>query len=653
MRKLNESIKVLLFSLLSIGAVTAYADKPALPPGLAKYVMVLWPAGTPIPGDPKGTVKNVPEPDIEKLGGKLLFKHENRRVILLPLGQAKGLRKHQSVVYLQRIWMGESLDGWDETYPSSSASGLVPKAKSDENLQWGPKSYQYDGSGNIKQIGSDQYTYDSAGRLVSAQVSGATIATKTETYSYDAFGNLIGKGVTGANPVTIPVDGASNRLLGVSYDAAGNVTTADDERRRYSWDSLNTLSRVHPSIGNERRMIYDASDERLATYLVGDSLTRWTFRDFEGHIVREFEGYHYGPGSWYFYWDQDNFYGEGTLMAGESQPWQYSSSAQYGGPRHYHLDHLGSVRMVTNGANPGRSLSEHDYFPFGTTATRTYQEQLDWANNHIDAMRFAGHWRDYLGLLNVDNTEYIDYMHARHYDPTLGRFLSVDPAMNMGLATQRPQSWNRYSYVADNPINRIDPTGLDWFHVGDTWEWHKGHKYKNLQGYRYLMVATSTGKKNKAGATMFNVKLYDQKNVMFTGTGWSGGNGHPRIPAHNYNLFGSRTDPMPTTVANPPSRVWAGNPPPAYGIQEMPAFIGQYAEQASYGPIRARLNPTMPVDVSIDGAYYHGQDPIRGSFDLGTTHGCLCYGNDTSIIQYIFDHKIDVHVAVDVPVQEP
>jgi RHS repeat-associated protein len=461
MRKLNESIKVLLFSLLSIAAVTAYADKPALPPGLGKYVMVLWPAGTPIPGDPKGTVKNVPEPDVEKLGGKLLFKHENRRVILLPLGQAKGLRKHESVVYLQRIWMGESLDGWDETYPSSSASGLVPKAESDENLQWGPKSYQYDGSGNIKQIGADQYTYDSAGRLVSAQVSGATIAPKTETYSYDAFGNLIEKGTTGANPLTIPVDGASNRLLGVSYDAAGNVTTADDGRRRYSWDSLNTLSRVHPSIGNERRMIYDASDERLATYLVGDSLTRWTFRDFEGHIVREFEGYHYGPGSWYFYWDQDDFYGEGTLMAGESQPWQYSSSGQYGGPRHYHLDHLGSVRMVTNGANPGRSLSEHDYFPFGTTATRTYQEQLDWANNHIDAMRFAGHWRDYLGQLNVDNTEYIDYMHARHYSPLEGRFLSPDPMTDIEKAQSEPQLWNRYAYVTNNPLKYVDVDGRE------------------------------------------------------------------------------------------------------------------------------------------------------------------------------------------------
>jgi hypothetical protein len=107
---------------------------------------------------------------------------------------------------------------------------------------------------------------------------------------------------------------------------------------------------------------------------------------------------------------------------------------------------------------------------------------------------------------------------------------------------------------------------------------------------------------------------------------------------------------MPTSVANPPSSVWGGNPPQSYGIQPMPAYIGQWPEQASYGPIRARLNPTMPVDRSVDGSYYHGQDT---TMEFGSTHGCLCYGKDTSIIQYIWDHRIDVHLAVDVPVETP
>lgn len=74
-------------------------------------------------------------------------------------------------------------------------------------------------------------------------------------------------------------------------------------------------------------------------------------------------------------------------------------------------------------------------------------------------MRFAGHWRDFLGLLNVENTEYLDYMHARYYDPNLGRFLSVDPEFDLEKMLGNPQMWNRYTYVTDNPLRYVDPTG--------------------------------------------------------------------------------------------------------------------------------------------------------------------------------------------------
>ena len=83
----NMNVRSLIFLMLSIVAVSAYGDKPALPPGMGKYMMVLWPGGAPIPGDPKGTVRDLPEPDVEKLGGKVLRKDQNRRVIVLPLGE--------------------------------------------------------------------------------------------------------------------------------------------------------------------------------------------------------------------------------------------------------------------------------------------------------------------------------------------------------------------------------------------------------------------------------------------------------------------------------------------------------------------------------------------------------------------------------------
>ena len=49
-----------------------------------------------------------------------------------------------------------------------------------------------------------------------------------------------------------------------------------------------------------------------------------------------------------------------------------------------------------------------------------------------------------------------DYLHARYYSNTLGRFVSVDPK---GGSTGNSQSWNRYSYVLNNPIKLLDPDG--------------------------------------------------------------------------------------------------------------------------------------------------------------------------------------------------
>lgn len=78
----------------------------------------------------------------------------------------------------------------------------------------------------------------------------------------------------------------------------------------------------------------------------------------------------------------------------------------------------------------------------------------------------------YTGHVNDPDTGLI-YMSARYYDSETGRFLSVDPLpwRNWQMGDERmrkrfsdflsnPMSMNVYSYVDDNPINKIDPTGL-------------------------------------------------------------------------------------------------------------------------------------------------------------------------------------------------
>ena len=45
------------------------------------------------------------------------------------------------------------------------------------------------------------------------------------------------------------------------------------------------------------------------------------------------------------------------------------------------------------------------------------------------------------------------YLQARYYDPTTAQFLSLDPAVDSTLSP--------YAYVAGNPLNATDPSGLD------------------------------------------------------------------------------------------------------------------------------------------------------------------------------------------------
>ena len=453
-------MKTILGSVLLclVTALALNADSSPLPPGKGKFLIALWEPGTPIPGA-EGSVqtRRVDEPDLVKFGGEILFNSDNRRVAILPLETVTELRKHEAVMYVQRIWEGESPEEWAAT-PGRSRFNIQENDVSDQNLQWGPKAYSYDGSGNITAVGTDQYTYDTAGRLIRSEVhtrvDGADVA-RIESFQYDAFGNLVGKQLGAANPVAISVDRTSNRLQGVTYDVAGNATRASSGTfwgtRTYAFDALNAMTMV--SQGSfTRRMLYDGSDERIGT-IIDQSTSRWTIRDLNGRIIREFRGD--SGGVWR--WEQDHIYGEAGLVAGESQTFEYTGASgtfTFGGRRHYHLDHLGSVRMVSDDSR--RSLSEHDYAPFGATLGKTYQEP-SYPGRAVDGMRFAGHWRDFLGFLNVDNSEYIDSMHARYYDPNLGRFLSVDPGRDWD--PQQPGSWNLYSYVRNDPMNRTDPDG--------------------------------------------------------------------------------------------------------------------------------------------------------------------------------------------------
>ena len=63
------------------------------------------------------------------------------------------------------------------------------------------------------------------------------------------------------------------------------------------------------------------------------------------------------------------------------------------------------------------------------------------------------------GFREIDQA---NLMLARYYSASLGRFMAVDPGGD--TQPEDPQSWNKYAYVRNNPINAIDPDGRfsDW-----------------------------------------------------------------------------------------------------------------------------------------------------------------------------------------------
>src|SRR5258708_7809083 len=106
---------------------------------------------------------------------------------------------------------------------------------------------------------------------------------------------------------------------------------------------------------------------------------------------------------------------------------------------YYHGDQIGSSRLMTSGG--GWPVWQGTFLPYG----EEYNAQI--GTNHY---KFTGKERD--------DESGLDYFGARYYANGLGRFLTPDPLLSSGHPDD-PQRWNRFTYVRNNPLIRIDPTG--------------------------------------------------------------------------------------------------------------------------------------------------------------------------------------------------
>ncbi len=276
-------------------------------------------------------------------------------------------------------------------------------------------SYTSDLAGRITQIASStdtslnvSYSYDPLSRLT--QVSGA----QSQSFSYDAVGNLTSNSQVGGysyddSAHKHAVTSAGNNTY--SYDANGNLTSGAG--RTLTWTYNNQPASLTQN-GTTTTYAYDADGQRVSKTVNGQTTSYFgSLLQFDNTGLTK-----------YIY--------AGERLVAQVQP----TGATYW----YHADHLGSVRLLTDGT--GANAQTYSYDAFGQTINST--------GNVSNPIGYGGHL--------LDSESGLIYMNARYYDPVLGRFLSADTAQP---DQQSPQKLNRYSYASNNPINNVDPTGHD------------------------------------------------------------------------------------------------------------------------------------------------------------------------------------------------
>jgi RHS repeat-associated protein len=264
------------------------------------------------------------------------------------------------------------------------------------------------------------YQYDSLNRLIQASGTGGPQGAWSQSFTFDGFGNLTQK--TGSNAPSnafLATNPATNQLTsnGGQYDANGNLTAYGTGAfaAAYAYDIENRMS-VAAGAGTVQTLFgYDSGNQRVyqGTY------------DTSAGVYSNEQIYFYGAdGKKLGCWSLTSSGGTYTLTATATNVW-------FAG------------RLLTP---EDRAQSKGKYFPFGEDRINPNP-----ANPANDQEKFATYTRD--------SATGLDYAYQRYYDTQLGRFHTPDPYAPSAKPS-KPQSWNRYAYAANDPIDNSDPTGL-------------------------------------------------------------------------------------------------------------------------------------------------------------------------------------------------
>jgi RHS repeat-associated protein len=290
---------------------------------------------------------------------------------------------------------------------------------------------------------SESFTYDSWFRLKAAQtvnVNVNTPGTWSLAWTYDRLGNRKQQTLTGGNlpggigQPNFTIDETTNRISSFTYDSAGNLT--GDGAFTYAYDGANRMKQAQQVAAPNTVTSSTYFGPLRIKKVVGSTTTLYLYSGSK--LIAE--------------------YVNGSL----SKEYIYAGSALLatvaGTSTTYHHADLLSNRAETDAT--GAVARTFGHFPYGES----------WYESASDPMKFTTYSRD-----SGTGETGLDYAMFRQYNSGQARFMSADLLSgNIGS----PQSLNRYSYTGNDPINGVDPLGLDTLCATPfiTTEWSDHHK---------------------------------------------------------------------------------------------------------------------------------------------------------------------------------
>ncbi|MEL7641055.1 MAG: RHS repeat-associated core domain-containing protein [Solidesulfovibrio sp.] len=272
------------------------------------------------------------------------------------------------------------------------------------------------------------YGFDASGRLVSLSHKKGSTVIADLAYARDAAGQVSSE--SGVWPLTPRPSGTT---ASATYDAADQVATWKSDA--YSYDTLGNLIAIRGS------RTFDATydqESRPTTLTLGGKTRTYTY-DGLGNRVRIQIGtatrnlHHDHWGRVVFETDASGQVTINYIYAGNRL---VASGTTAVGFRFHLQDKTGNTLALTDAA--GAVVGRYAYSPYGAVS-----------NHSGAATSFTA-----VGAYGVmDEGDALFFMQNRYYDATTGRFIRRDP---IGLSG----GVNLYRYAENNPISRIDPSGL-------------------------------------------------------------------------------------------------------------------------------------------------------------------------------------------------